>query len=103
MIFPIKIDRTRIKYGIDPQSLHEIGIGFRVIIVSPDKRRMGSGQHRVHIPVIDTVVNGRNSVGTGDKLLIGSLGTAFVFIKKAHKLYSFPGDRPAFPGTAREY
>ena len=56
VILAVQLDGTGVEHGVHTQTLHEVGVGFRVQIEPPAQRDALPGQHRVFPAVIDAVV-----------------------------------------------
>ena len=56
VILAVQLDGTGVEHGVHAQTLHKVGVVFRVQIESPRKGNALTGQHRVFPPVVDAVV-----------------------------------------------
>ncbi len=81
IIFAVQINGTGIEGGIHAQPFHEMGIGFLIQIIFPEKRNMLPGQYRVHKTVINAIIIVRHNVFPGDE---GFLLLQFLFIARVN-------------------
>ena len=67
-VFPF--NRSGIEDPVDAKPFHQEGVGLLIEIISPEEGRMTSRQHRVTIPVEDTVARHLPFIGSKDQLRI---------------------------------
>lgn len=83
-VFAAEFDGSRVHHGIYPYPFHAVGIGRRVEVVAPEKRRVRCREYRMAVSGEDTVVGIGWHIFACQELLVLQLQPMHRFLKVGH-------------------